>query len=80
MKDNACVECGGRIFFGKQETYCTSCGLVVDDEPVNLGEETPANPEKASRQRRTGAPITWLNPEVGSIFYPWEGKKRMRDR
>jgi transcription initiation factor TFIIB len=79
MKGQACAECGGRIFFGKQETYCTSCGLVVEDEPINLGEESFAgNPEQAAKQRRTGAPITWLNPEIGSIFHPWEGKKRSK--
>ncbi|MBW3003789.1 hypothetical protein KY337_04440 [Candidatus Woesearchaeota archaeon] len=71
-----CKECGGVIFFDNVEAYCQSCGLVADEAPINFGKEGFEDPDKPG-QGRTGAPITWLNPGIGSTFNPKErGFKR----
>ena len=73
---NVCKECGGELFIGEIETYCRKCGLIVDDAPINFGNEfLETDPEKAAKRRRTGAPITWLNPDFSTIFDKRDSRK-----
>ena len=34
---NACPDCGGHVTENCDELYCTKCGLVLDDRPINFG-------------------------------------------
>lgn len=70
MKESICKECGGRILFEEFEAYCIACGLILEDSPVNFGEESfSGDPEKAAKLKRTGAPITWLNHDFSTTFF-----------
>lgn len=70
-----CKECGGAVFFDKNEIYCKRCGYVIDDAPINFGKESFEDPDKPSKSR-TGAPTTWINPWIGSTFNPREREKK----
>ena len=74
---SCCIDCKGKLVYDEYETYCEVCGLIADDSPVNFGQENN-NPEKAEITSRTGAPTTYLNPEIGSTFKPWEKNKNLR--
>ena len=56
-----CPECNGNVTSTTNDIYCTKCGLVIEEEFINYGAET-TNPEKTEIMRRTGSPITYLNP------------------
>lgn len=76
---NGCEECGGKLFFSQSEVYCKKCGLVIEDSPINFGEEFSASDyEESAKRRRTGAPITWSNPDLTTTFNPWEVGKRFK--
>lgn len=69
MKKYLCKECGNKIIYGVYETYCKGCGLVLEDSPINFGQESfEGDPEKAAKTRRTGAPITWRNPDWSTTY------------
>jgi len=64
-RNNDCEECGGKIIYKSNELYCSKCGLVFDDEPINFG---PERLMQTPETRRTGDPITWLKPFTGTII------------
>lgn len=85
-----CPECrdeGSLVTNGTtSETYCTECGLVVSEDPLDRGPEW--HPANAERERRVGGPLTntrhdrGLSAEIGrrSDGYgkPLSGSKRSR--
>jgi len=60
---SACPECGGRLDQAGQETHCTDCGLVVDEEQIDHGPEWRSYDEENCR--RTGAPRTVTRHDKG---------------
>ena len=36
---SACPDCGGRLNQSDQETHCTDCGLVVDEQRIDYEPE-----------------------------------------
>jgi len=74
-----CLKCGVKIVSDRCESYCPKCGLVVDDAPINFGQEFfESDPDQAAARSRTGAPTTWLEPFIGSTFNSWEVGRRKR--
>lgn len=53
---NRCAECGVEFRIEGGETFCPSCGTVVDVYRIDHGPEWNAYNERA--RRRTGAPLT----------------------
>ncbi|MBX0298330.1 transcription initiation factor IIB [Haloarcula nitratireducens] len=51
-----CPECTGDLVQTDQETHCESCGLVVEDSPVDHGPEWRSF--DCEERKRTGAPQT----------------------
>jgi len=60
---SACPECGGRLDQAGQETHCTECGLVVDEQQLDHGPEWRSF--DADERRRTGAPRTVARHDKG---------------
>jgi len=64
-----CPECGGSDLIknkDKGEICCKSCGLVIDDKMVDLGQEwREFNPDDAESRRRAGAPTTYTKYDKG---------------
>lgn len=57
MKDNMlCPECNGTVYHKDIESYCTKCGLVVDDSPMDDDDSTIDNDGNVI-SRRTGPPL-----------------------
>ena len=67
-----CPDCGGEIIKEEDESYCKVCGLVIDEAPVDMGKETTVT--------EVSAPVTFLNPEIGTapIDLKKENWKRKR--
>ncbi len=64
MEEETCPDCKGKLSYKQDEIYCTKCGLVVDDSPVDFGRDDYDNNESRNKQNRTGAPITYLSPWI----------------
>jgi len=58
-----CQECGGRLVQTSQETHCSDCGLVVDEQPVDHGPEWRSF--DGDERKRTGAPRTVTRHDNG---------------
>ena len=57
MKDNIkCPECEGNVRHTLHESYCTKCGLVVDDSPVDDNDVT-LDSNGNIKNKRTGPPL-----------------------
>jgi transcription initiation factor TFIIB len=71
-----CPECHGAVVAdgGGGETVCTDCGLVLSEQPIDLGPEWYAfDTETYNQQSRVGAPITQLLHDKGlSTVMGWE--------
>lgn len=71
---NKCPECGmKRLFWNKEkgEVICRSCGYVIEDKMVDMGQDwRDFDSESGESKRRSGAPVTYLQPglstEIGS--------------
>ncbi len=63
-----CRECNGILKVESTIVYCTRCGNVVDDAPIDFGKEWREFSEIDVRKRRTGAPITNFDITIGSTF------------
>ncbi|MFB6268061.1 MAG: transcription initiation factor IIB family protein [Halodesulfurarchaeum sp.] len=78
----ACPECAGTLRTDRTETVCTSCGLVVDEDPLDRGPEW-RNFQDGPDRERTGAPLTrsrhdrGLSTEIGRSTRV-KGRKRRR--
>ncbi|WP_160135083.1 transcription initiation factor IIB [Halococcus salsus] len=66
----ACPECNGSLSGSGNETFCTSCGLVVAEDNIDRGPEWRSFADGPNR-KRTGAPLTrsrhdrGLSTEIG---------------
>lgn len=70
---NKCPECGGLLKETYDEIYCTICGLVIEDEIIDVGKED-SNPDNIKAPT-----ISNLNPEIGSYFNPKERNSNRYD-
>jgi transcription initiation factor TFIIB len=64
-----CPECGmNHLSWNKDkgEITCQDCGLVVDDKLFDFGPEWREHDASDVSKRRTGAPITYLQPGVST--------------
>jgi len=82
-----CPECGGSLklstAYTHEETFCESCGLVVEETQIDPGPEWRAFNAKESQQRsRVGSPsnVTRHDKGLGSTFNPSEGGNSWRLR
>ena len=78
----ACPECAGSLRTEQIETVCTSCGLVVAEDPLDRGPEW-RNFDDGPDRKRTGAPLSrsrhdrGLSTEIGRSTRV-KGRKRRR--
>ncbi|WP_434530202.1 TFIIB-type zinc ribbon-containing protein (plasmid) [Haloarcula sp. NS06] len=78
-----CPECNGNLVQTEQETHCESCGLVVEDAPIDHGPEWRSFDRE--ERKRTGAPRTVTRHDRGlstEMGFPSEvdGSSRRRRR
>jgi transcription initiation factor TFIIB len=67
--DGGCPECGGEVRNGQAESVCVSCGLVLDDQPIDTGPEWRAF--DTDERERTGAPLTPARHDRGLSTELW---------
>jgi transcription initiation factor TFIIB len=64
-----CSDCGSESFSkdeSKGELICTKCGLVMEDEEIDLGPEWRAfDADQKSKRTRTGTPLTYTKHDKG---------------
>ncbi len=76
--DNTCPECQGRVTWNSDsgEAACRSCGLILEDDPIDHGPEWRASTlEEHDKKSRVGAPTTQLMHDKGlSTTIGWENK------
>ncbi len=64
-----CPECGSTDFIidpNRGELVCAKCGLVLEEELIDTGQEWRAfDSEQMSRRARTGAPLTFTKHDKG---------------
>jgi len=61
-----CPECGGIVHTNSIETACEDCGLVVEDRPIDHGQEWRAfDDDERGRRERTGPPLTPTRHDQG---------------
>ena len=62
-KQTECPQCGSTDLIGdyeRAEVVCANCGLVIDDNLVDMGPEWRAfDHEQRDKRTRVGAPITY---------------------
>lgn len=70
-EEEKCPDCGGRLIYKDNETYCNECGLVVDDCPVDFtdGDIHKSNNE-GQRISRTGKPMNYIDGYGGNKRLP----------
>jgi len=83
-----CPECGSRKLFLDRdvgEIVCRNCGLVVEENVMDVGPEWRAfTPKEAETRKRVGMPISHmlhdkgLSTKVGSDIYDAHGQKLTR--
>ena len=73
-----CPECGGSLASDTEhgETVCTECGLVVDEDEIDLGPEWRAfDSREKDKKSRVGAPTTQMMHDKGlSTNIGWQNK------
>jgi len=74
-----CTECNGRNLEkdeGRGELICLDCGLVLDDNILDLGAEWRVfSPEQGDQRARTGAPMSVMLHDKGlSTDIDWQNK------
>ena len=78
VEGETCPECQGQILHGsdRDEATCNSCGLVVEERPVDHGPEWRAyTSDERDEKSRVGAPTTQLMHDKGlSTTIGWEDK------
>ena len=78
-KETICPECGSTKLINdheRGEVVCGSCGLVIDDNIVDMGPEWRAfDHEQRDKRTRVGAPITYTIHDKGlSTMIDWRNK------
>lgn len=74
-----CPECGStniRRDYSRGELVCEDCGLVIDENIVDMGPEWRAfDAEQKEKRARTGAPLTYTIHDKGlSTVIGWKNK------
>ena len=68
-RETKCPECGSTNLIGdheRAEIVCGDCGLVIDDNIVDMGPEWRAfDHEQRDKRTRVGAPITYTIHDKG---------------
>ena len=78
-KQTRCPECGSDQLIGdyeRAEVVCANCGLVIDENLVDMGPEWRAfDHEQRDKRTRVGAPITYTIHDKGlSTMIDWRNK------
>ena len=78
-KQTVCPECGSKELIGdyeRAEVVCANCGLVIDENLVDMGPEWRAfDHEQRDKRTRVGAPITYTIHDKGlSTMIDWRNK------
>ena len=78
-KQTVCPECGSTELIGdyeRAEVVCARCGLVIDENLVDMGPEWRAfDHEQRDKRTRVGAPITYTIHDKGlSTMIDWRNK------
>ncbi|MDR2544113.1 MAG: transcription initiation factor IIB [Methanobrevibacter sp.] len=78
-RQTKCPECGSEDLIGdyeRAEIFCTECGLVIDDNLVDMGPEWRAfDHEQRDKRTRVGAPVTYTIHDKGlSTMIDWRNK------
>ena len=78
-QETICPECGSTKLINdheRGEVVCGSCGLVIDDNIVDMGPEWRAfDHEQRDKRTRVGAPITYTIHDKGlSTMIDWRNK------
>ena len=78
-KQTVCPECGSEELIGdyeRAEVVCARCGLVIDENLVDMGPEWRAfDHEQRDTRTRVGAPITYTIHDKGlSTMIDWRNK------
>jgi transcription initiation factor TFIIB len=78
-KETQCPECGSTRLINdheRGEVVCGNCGLVIDDNLVDMGPEWRAfDHEQRDKRTRVGAPITYTIHDKGlSTMIDWRNK------
>ncbi|MDR2623437.1 MAG: transcription initiation factor IIB [Methanobrevibacter sp.] len=74
-----CPECGSENLIGdyeRAEIFCAECGLVIDENIVDMGPEWRAfDHEQRDKRTRVGAPVTYTIHDKGlSTMIDWKNK------
>ncbi|MCE7698991.1 MAG: transcription initiation factor IIB, partial [Methanobacterium paludis] len=77
--ETKCPECGSKKLINdheRGEVVCGACGLVIDDNLVDMGPEWRAfDHEQRDKRTRVGAPITYTIHDKGlSTMIDWRNK------
>lgn len=78
-----CPECGSdRIVHEEADTFCSQCGLVLEDLPIDPGPEWRAfDASERDERARTGAPLTYTLHDKGlSTTMGWPGRDSSGNR
>nr|WP_295607716.1 transcription initiation factor IIB [uncultured Methanobrevibacter sp.] len=78
-KQTVCPQCGSTELIGdyeRAEVVCANCGLVIDENLVDMGPEWRAfDHEQRDKRTRVGAPITYTIHDKGlSTMIDWRNK------
>jgi len=76
---NVCPECGSRRLeydYERGELVCMNCGLVVDEDLIDMGPEWRAfDHEQRMKRSRVGAPMTYTIHDKGlSTMIDWRNR------
>ncbi|MFB6142737.1 MAG: transcription initiation factor IIB family protein [Halorientalis sp.] len=80
---STCPECSGSLKRDRDETVCSECGLVVEENRIDHGPEWRSFADDETDRERTGAPLTrsrhdrGLTTEIGRDTR-LKGRKRRR--
>lgn len=80
-----CPDCGSYVKYLQFEAYCSGCGLVIDDEPVDDSAVIESDGD-GNLSTGTGPGFTWLDPLWGTYSligtkserYKWNKKRRTK--
>lgn len=64
-EQNTCPECSGRVTTTGHETVCDECGLVIDDQEIDLGPEWRSFNAGVSERSRVGPSNTVARHDRG---------------
>ena len=60
-----CPECGEQLARHRIETYCSQCGLVVGEDPIDRGPDWRRSDGPGRSRRHVGAPLTAARHDRG---------------